>query len=62
MEVAAIDEVLKLEVFKIERFEQLGLGHYDAMQLVEAGVDWRTVEWLVKEKCCPLALAVEIAR
>ena len=43
----ATDEILKLEVFKIERFEALGLGRVEAIQAVEAGVDWRSVEWLV---------------
>ena len=60
--MVVVDELAKLEAFKIERFEALGLGRYEAIQLVEAGVDWRTVDWLVNEKHCPLALAVEIAR
>jgi hypothetical protein len=58
----ATDEILKLEVFKMERFEALGLGRVEAIQAVEAGVDWRSVEWLVNEKGCPVSLAVEIAR
>jgi len=58
----AADELVRVEAFKIERFVALGVGRYEAIQLVDAGVDWRTVEWLVNEKRCPLALAVEIAR
>jgi hypothetical protein len=58
----ATDELVKLEAFKIRQLEALGLGRYEAIQLVEAGVDWRTIEWLIKEKGCPLSLAVEIAR
>ena len=58
----APDELVKLETFKIRQLEALGLGRYEAIQLVEAGIDWRRIEWLVKEKGCPLSLAVEIAR
>ena len=56
------DEIVRVEEYKIERFEALGLGRYDAIRAVEAGIDWRTVESLVNEKNCPLALALEIAR
>jgi hypothetical protein len=58
------DEIVKLEQYKIERFQALGLGRYDAVNAVEAGIDWRTVESLVNDKNCPLALeiALEIAR
>jgi hypothetical protein len=58
----AADELVKLEAFQIRQLEALGLGRYSAIQLVEAGIDWRRIEWLVKEKGCPLSLAVEIAR
>lgn len=56
----AADEIVKIEESMIERFEQLGLGRYDAIQAVEAGIDWHAVESLVNTKGCPLAL--EIAR
>jgi len=58
----AADELVKLEAFQIRQLEALGLGRYEAIQLVEAGIDWRKIEWLVREKGCPLSLAVEIAR
>jgi hypothetical protein len=58
----AADELVKVEAFKIRQLEALGLGRYEAIQLVEAGIDWREIEWLVKEQGCPLSLAVEIAR
>lgn len=56
------DEIVKVEEYKIERFVALGLGRYDALLAVEAGVDWHEVEQLVNEKGCPLAVALEIAR
>jgi hypothetical protein len=56
------DEIVRVEEYKIERFVALGLGRYDAIQAVDAGIDWHTVEQLVDESGCPLALAVEIAR
>jgi hypothetical protein len=55
------DEIVKLEEYKIERFVALGLGRYDAIRAVEAGVDWQRVEQLVNEDACPLAVAIEIA-
>lgn len=58
----AADELVKIEEFKIERFVALGLGRYDAIRAVEAGLDWHEVEVLVLEKGCPLAAALEIAR
>jgi hypothetical protein len=56
------DEIVKVEKYKIERFVALGLGRYDAIKAVEAGVDWHTVESFVTEKGCPIAVALEIAR
>jgi hypothetical protein len=58
----ASDEILRVEEYKIERFIALGLGRYDAIRAVEAGIDWHTVEQLVNEKHCPLPVALEIAR
>jgi hypothetical protein len=56
------DEIVKFEKYKIERFVALGLGRYDAIKAVEAGIDWHTVESLVTEKGCPVSIALEIAR
>lgn len=58
----ASDEIVRVEEFKIERFEALGLGRYDAIKAVDAGIDWHTVEGLVNEKRCPLAVALEVTR
>ena len=44
-----------------ERFMALGLGRYDAIRAVEDGIDWHTVEALVKTGR-PLTVAVEISR
>jgi hypothetical protein len=38
------DEIVKIETHKIERFVALGFGRYEAIQAVEAGIDWQTVE------------------
>ncbi len=58
----ASDELVKVEEYKIERFVALGLGRYDAIRAVDAGIDWHRVEQLVNEKGCPLLVALEIAR
>lgn len=57
----ASDEIVRVEEYKVERFVALGLGRYEAIRAVEAGVDWHAVESLV-EKQCPLSVALEIAR
>ena len=57
----ANDEIVRVEEFKIERFMALGLGRYDAIRAVEDGIDWHTVEALVRTGC-PLTAAVEISR
>jgi hypothetical protein len=56
------DEIVRAEEFKIERFGALGLGRYDAIRAIEAGVDWQAVEWLVKAKDYPLAVALDSAQ
>lgn len=56
------DEIVRSEEVEIERFVALGLGRYDAITAFEAGVDWRTVERLVREQGCPPALALRAAR
>jgi hypothetical protein len=57
----ASDEIVKVEEFKVGRFVALGLGRYEAIRVVEDGVDLRTVEALV-ETGCPLTVALEISR
>lgn len=56
------DETVRVEEYKIERFEALGLGRYDAVRAVESGIDWHAVDSLVNRKGCPLTLALEIVR
>lgn len=56
------DETVRVEEYKIERFEALGLGRYDAIQAVESGIDWHAVDSLVNQRGCPLTLALEIVR
>jgi hypothetical protein len=58
----ASDEIVRIEEYKIERFMTLGLGRYDAIRAVEAGIDWHTVDRLVNQNGCPLTVALEIAR
>jgi hypothetical protein len=55
------DEIVRVEAYEIRRFVALGLGRYDAIRAVEAGIDVLTVEQLVDERACPLAVAVEMA-
>jgi hypothetical protein len=40
------DHIVKVEMFKIEQLVALGLGRYEAIQAVEAGIDVRTAELL----------------
>jgi hypothetical protein len=40
----------------------LGLGRYDAIRAVEAGIDRHAVESLVAETGCPVRIALEVAR
>lgn len=55
------DDIVRTEESKIERFMALGLGRYAAIGMVEDGVDWHTVEALVKTGR-PLAVALEASR
>lgn len=57
----ANDEIVRVEEFKIERFMSLGLGRYESIRAVEDGIDWQTVEELVKTGC-PITVAVRISR
>ena len=40
----------------------LGLGRYEAIRAVEAGIDCVAVQSLVTEQGCPLGVALEIVR
>jgi hypothetical protein len=39
----------------------LGLGPYDAIRAVEAGIDWLAVKSLMTEKGCSISVALELA-
>jgi hypothetical protein len=56
-----VSEIVQVEEHEIERFVALGLGRYDAINAVEAGIDSSVVEMLVT-KGCPVSVALEIAR
>jgi hypothetical protein len=56
------DEIVRVEQYEIEQFVALGLGRYDAIRAVDAGIDWHAVKSLVTERGCPVAVALEIAR
>ena len=56
------DEMVRVERDKIEQFVALGLGRFDAIKAVEAGIDWWAVKSLVAERGCSVAAALEIAR
>ena len=56
------DEMVRVERDKIEQFVALGLGRFDAITAVDAGIDWRAVKSLVVERGCTVAAALEIAR
>jgi hypothetical protein len=44
------DRIVKVEMFKIEQLVALGLGRYEAIQAVEAGIDVRTAESLTADE------------
>ena len=56
------DQIVKIEMSKIDRLVALGLGRYEAIEAVEAGVDVAAVESLVTEKGSPGAVALDPAR
>jgi hypothetical protein len=56
------DEIIKVEKDNIDRFVALGLGRYDAISAVDAGIDSHAVESLVRESGCPVAVALQIVR
>jgi hypothetical protein len=59
--VLTADEIVRAEESKTEQFMALGLGRYEAIRAVEAGIDWRRVEALVLTGCPPI-VAFESAR
>jgi hypothetical protein len=56
------DRIVKIEMSKIEQLVALGLGRYEAIAAVEAGIDVAAVESLVTEKGSPGAVAFLPAR
>jgi hypothetical protein len=56
------DQIVKIEMSKIEQFVALGLGRYEAIEAVELGVDVATVEALVTEQGSPGTVAFSVAR
>jgi len=54
------DEIVRVEMVAIEQLVALGLGRYEAIQAVEAGADWRTVESPVSENRSPNSVSPEI--
>jgi hypothetical protein len=56
------DEIIKIEKDSIDRFVALGLGRYDAITAVDAGIDSRAVESLVRESGCPVTVALQMVR
>ena len=56
------DEIVRVEESQIRRFVALGLGRYEAIRAVDAGIDSQRVEGLVNENGCPLGVALELAR
>jgi hypothetical protein len=56
------DEIIKIEKHQIEQLVALGLGRYDAIRVVEAGINVVVVESLVQEQSCPVGVAIGMAR
>jgi hypothetical protein len=56
------DEIIRVEKHQIEQLVALGLGRYEAITAVEAGIDCLAVQSLVAELGCPPGVALEIAR
>ena len=51
-----LDEI-KTELYKMERFEELGYNSVQAIELIEDGVDWHEVEKLRSNGCSPTLAA-----
>lgn len=56
------DRIVKIEMSKIEQLVALGLGRYEAIAAVEAGIEVATVASLVTEQGSPGAVALHPAR
>lgn len=56
------DEIIRIEKHQIEQLVALGLGRYEAIRAVEAGIDYIAVQSLVTERGCSPGAALEIAR
>jgi hypothetical protein len=56
------DAIVKAEMSEIERLVALGLGRYEAIQAVEAGLDSRAVESRVTEPGRPVAFTPGLPR
>ena len=56
------DEMVRVERDKIEQFVALGLGRFDAINAVAAGIDCWAVRALVTEQGCSVTAALEIVR
>lgn len=44
-----VDEVLRVEKFKIDNYLRLGYSIYDAMYAVDNNIDWHEVEELLEK-------------
>lgn len=56
----SVDEVLRIENFKIKNFLRLGYSITEAYDAVTSNVDWHLVEELIDKGCDPV-IALEIA-
>jgi hypothetical protein len=46
-----VDDILRVEKFKIDNFMRMGYSVYDSISAVEEGIDWHDVEDLIAEGC-----------
>jgi len=56
------DEIIRIEKHQIEQLVALGLGRYEAIRAVEAGIDYLAVQLLVTEQGCSPSVALQFAR
>lgn len=57
--MSTVDEVLRVENYKIKQFLRMGFSITEAYDAVTSNVDWHDVEDLIDKGCDP-AIAVEI--
>jgi hypothetical protein len=55
-----VDDILRVEKFKIDNFMRMGCSYREAVFAVEEGVDWHLVQELI-DKGCDLELALKVA-